>query len=38
MDFSMIAPRGRIVDLTHRLTPGKEQYALDVGQAQRAPW
>ena len=32
MDFSTLAPRGRIVDLTHRLTPGKEQYALDIGR------
>ncbi len=27
-----LMPQGRIVDLTHRLVPGKEQYALDVGR------
>jgi arylformamidase len=32
MDVSRMIPQGRIVDLTHRLTPGKEQYALDVGR------
>jgi len=25
-------PRGRIVDLTHRLLPGREQYALDIAR------
>lgn len=32
MDIQQLAAKGRIVDLTHRLTPGKEQYALDVGR------
>ncbi len=32
MDVRQLIPQGRIVDLTHRLTPGKEQYALDLGR------
>ncbi len=32
MDVRQLVPQGRIVDLTHRLTPGKEQYALDLGR------
>ncbi len=32
MEFEQLLPRGRIVDLTHRLQPGAEQYALDVGR------
>jgi arylformamidase len=32
MDIRQLVPRGRIVDLTHRLIPGKELYALDVGR------
>ena len=32
MDINKLLPKGRIVDLTHRLVPGKEQYALDVGR------
>jgi arylformamidase len=32
MDLREMIPQGRVVDLTHRLTPGKEQYALDVGR------
>ena len=32
MDITTLLPKGRIVDLTHRLIPGKEQYALDVGR------
>jgi arylformamidase len=32
MDFQQMVAKGRIVDLTHRLIPGKEQYALDLGR------
>lgn len=32
MDFQQKMTRGRIVDLTHRLVPGKELYALDLGR------
>lgn len=32
MDFQQMMTKGRIVDLTHRLIPGKEQYALDLGR------
>jgi arylformamidase len=32
MGTERLMPQGRIVDLTHRLMPGKEQYALDVGR------
>ena len=32
METQRLMPQGRIVDLTHRLLPGKEQYALDVGR------
>ena len=32
MDFQQLLPKGRIVDLTHRLQPGAEQYALDIGR------
>ena len=32
MEFKQLLPKGRIVDLTHRLQPGAEQYALDVGR------
>ncbi|HJX41432.1 MAG TPA: cyclase family protein [Anaerolineales bacterium] len=32
METERLMPQGRIVDLTHRLMPGKEQYALDVGR------
>jgi len=32
MDFQQLLPKGRIVDLTHKLQPGAEQYALDVGR------
>ena len=32
MDFQQMMMKGRIVDLTHRLIPGKEQYALDLGR------
>ncbi len=32
MEMRWTIPAGRIVDLTHRLHPGKEQYALDVGR------
>src|SRR5215212_6317841 len=30
MDSSNMVPKGRIVDLTHVLLPGKEQYTLEV--------
>src|SRR5512147_553269 len=32
MDLQTLMPKGRIVDLTHKLYPGREQYALDVGR------
>ncbi|HET6438184.1 MAG TPA: cyclase family protein [Anaeromyxobacter sp.] len=32
MDFQQLLPKGRIVDLTHKLQPGAEQYALDIGR------
>ncbi len=32
MDVQNLMPKGRIVDLTHRLVPGSEQYALDLGR------
>jgi arylformamidase len=32
MDITTLPPKGRVVDLTHRLMPGKEQYALDIGR------
>jgi len=32
MDLTQLMPKGRIVDLTHRLQPGSEQYALDIGR------
>lgn len=32
MDIGKMIPQGRIVDLTHRLVPGQEQYALDLGR------
>ncbi|HEY9593153.1 MAG TPA: cyclase family protein [Spirochaetia bacterium] len=32
MGFETMMTKGRVVDLTHRLIPGKEQYALDLGR------
>lgn len=32
MSFETMMTKGRVVDLTHRLIPGKEQYALDLGR------
>lgn len=32
MNFAQLMPKGRIVDLTHKLQPGAEQYALDIGR------
>lgn len=32
MDYKDLIPKGRIVDLTHTLTPGKEQYMLDIAR------
>lgn len=32
MTYNELMANGRIVDLTHTLTPGKEQYMLDIGR------
>ena len=32
MNFPQLLPKGRIVDLTHKLQPGAEQYVLDIGR------
>ena len=32
MDLQQLLPKGRVVDLTHTLYPGREQYALDIGR------
>ena len=32
MNFAQLLPKGRIVDLTHKLQPGAEQYVLDIGR------
>lgn len=37
MDYNDLLPKGRVVDLTHVLTPGKEQYMLDIARRNERP-